>query len=64
MTSDITTSIQRVMRRISIPTPGSVHFHVDRDGRAFACRFNRCEASALTLREASLTETGARRRVR
>ena len=64
MTSDITTSIRRAMRRISIPTPGSVHFHIDGDGRAFACHFNRCESSVLTLREASLTETGARRRVR
>ena len=42
--------------------PASVHFHLDVDGRAFVCDSGRCDATVLTLKEASLTETGARRR--
>ncbi len=54
--------IWRGIRAFLTTQPASVHFHVDADGRAFACGSGRCDASALTLREASLTETGARRR--
>ncbi len=64
MTSDITSSIRRTVRRLFGPNQDGVHFHVDGEGRAFACGLSRCDSSALTLREASLTETGARRRVR
>jgi len=64
MTSDITASIRRAIRRISTPNRSAVHFHIDGDGLAFACHSDRCDASVLTLSEASLTETGARRRVR
>jgi hypothetical protein len=64
MTSGMTASIRRAMRRVSTPTLDPVHFHVDSDGRAFVCDFHRCDSPALTLREAGLTETGARRRVR
>jgi hypothetical protein len=40
----------------------SVHFHIDADGRAYVCDYARCDSPALTLKEASLTDTGARRR--
>jgi hypothetical protein len=43
---------------------GAAHFHVDLEGRAFACYGSDCPLPILTLREASLTETGARRRTR
>jgi hypothetical protein len=54
--------IWRAIRASLTTRRASVHFHLDADGRAFACGSDRCDASALTLREASLTETGARRR--
>jgi hypothetical protein len=52
----------RAIRASLTPERASVHFHVDADGRAFACGSGRCDLRALTLKEASLTETGARRR--
>ncbi len=54
--------IRRAIRAFLTTQRASVHFHLDANGRAFACGSGRCDASALTLREASLTETGARRR--
>jgi hypothetical protein len=60
----IAASIRRAVRRPAPPRHRAVHFHVDGDGRAFACHSRRCDAPAMTLREASLTETGARRRIK
>lgn len=58
-----TAGIWRTIRTSLTPERASVHFHVDADGRAYACHSGRCDAPALTLGEASLTETGARRRI-
>ncbi len=64
MSTEIAESIRRAMRRVTASGGAGVHYHVDFAGRAFACHSSRCDSSGLTLREARLTETGARRRVR
>jgi hypothetical protein len=64
MTAKISSAFRRSMRRISASSEDPVHFHVDGAGRAFACDLFRCDSPGLTLREASLTETGARRQTR
>ncbi len=64
MTSATAASIWRAVRRVSPSGRGAVHFHVDDNGRAFACDYFRCDSPGLNLREAMLTETGARRPVR
>ncbi len=61
MTSENSAVIWRALRGFVKPERSSVHFHIDTDGRAFACYSGRCGSTALTLKEASLTETGARR---
>jgi hypothetical protein len=33
------------------PAPETVHFHLDRDGRAFVCDVARCDSPALTETE-------------
>jgi hypothetical protein len=63
MISQNTNGIWQAIRTSLTPARASVHFHVDANGRAFACGSGRCDASVLTLGEASLTETGARRRI-
>jgi hypothetical protein len=62
MTSENNPGIWRALRGLVKPERGSVHFHIDADGRAFVCYSGRCGSTALTLNEVSLTETGARRR--
>jgi len=58
------TSLLRAIRRAAGARKSAAHFHVDPEGCAFACHGNDCPLPVLTLREASLTETGARRRTR
>jgi hypothetical protein len=64
MITDTPTPLLRAIRRAAAGRRSAAHFHVDREGRAFACHGNECALPVLTLREASLTETGARRRTR
>ncbi len=62
MTSKNNAGNRRALRGLLKPERGSVHFHINADGRAFACVSGRCRSTPLTLKEAALTETGARRR--
>jgi hypothetical protein len=64
MIRDTRTPLLRAIRRAAASRRSAAHFHIDPEGSAFACHGNDCALPVLTLREASLTETGARRRTR
>jgi hypothetical protein len=63
MTPANNAGVWRTVRAYLTPNPHSVHFHIDAEGRAFVCDASGCDGAALTLREAALTDTGARRRI-
>jgi hypothetical protein len=63
MTSRANAGFWHAIRGILRPARASVHFHIDADGRALICDSGRFDSPVLTLKEASLTETGARRRI-
>ncbi len=62
MTSEITTMIRHAIGASPEPQDADVHFHIDSNGRAYVCDFDRCDSPALSLREASLTADGPLRR--
>lgn len=64
MITENLTPLRRALRRAAAGRKSAAHFHVDLEGRGFACHGDDCPLPVLTLREASLTETGARRRTR
>lgn len=54
MASQIAASVGRALRRVVSITPhDDVHFHVDSEGRPFACDYRRCDSPGLTLDEAA-----------
>jgi hypothetical protein len=64
MTSDIAASIWSAIRGTPAPNRDAVHFHLDGEGRAFVCDYQRCDSPSLTIGEASTIEAGSERRAR
>jgi len=51
MSTEITATIRRALRRRPPADQAEVHFHIGGDGHPFVCDIARCDSPGLTTRE-------------